>query len=127
VQEIVLKENPDADVQVYAVWFAMYPGDVRERWPMEALSDPRVVHYWDDGKNVGRWYADRVPEMATSMASGSKGHEAPILWDAYLVYGPDARWDAAPTGLRRWGRTIMGTRDALKESVEGLLKGTASN
>ena len=46
------------------------------------------------------------------------------LWDAFLVYGPESRWDAAPTGLRRWGRTILATRDALREAVEGLVKGT---
>ena len=123
----MLKANEDADIRFYAIWFAMYPGDVRERWPVESLSDRRVIHYWDDGKNVARSYAERLPEIANLMAPGSKGYEAPVLWDAFFLYGPEARWDAAPTGLRRWGRTILATKDALREAVEGLLKETGSN
>ena len=122
----MLKANPDQDLRVYAIWFAMYPNDARDQWPAEAMPDPRVKHYWDDGKLVGRWYADRLSDIQGQMAPGSKGFEAPVLWDAYLVYGPESRWDAAPTGLRRWGRTVLATRDALREAVESLGSGTSN-
>lgn len=114
----MLDANPDADVRVYAVWFSMYPGDVRDRWPAEVMADPRVVHYWDEDKVVGTWYAARLPEIQKLMAPGSKGYEDPVLWDAYLIYGPDARWSGAPSGLRGWGRTILGTRESLRDAFE---------
>jgi hypothetical protein len=121
VQEDILTKHKDADLEVYAIWFSMYPTDLRERWPAEILTDPRVVHYWDDAKNVGKWYGDRFREMESSVAPNSSGLGAPVLWDAYLVYGPEARWDEAPTGLRRWGRTILRTQDALRQSVDDVL------
>ena len=35
------------------------------------------------------------------------------LIDAYLLYGPQARWDEQPPGLVSWGSTILSTRDSL--------------
>ena len=99
----------------------MYPTDHRERWPADILTDSRVVNYWDEGKQVGTFYADRFGEMESTLVPGSTGLGTPILWDAYLVYGPDARWDDAPTGLRRWGRTILKTQDGLRQSVDDVL------
>jgi hypothetical protein len=116
----MLGERKDQDLKVYAVWFVMYPGDSRERWPAEALPDRRVLHYWDDVEAVGRWYADRMDGMMDLLAPDSKGVEPPVLWDAYLVYGPEAQWNDVPTGLRRWGRTILHRKEYLKQVVDAL-------
>lgn len=96
----------------------MYAGDERDRWPADALTDARVVHYWDEGKVVGAWYAQRLSEVADRMAPESRGHQAPVLWDAYVVYGPEAHWEDGPGGVRRWGRTILGTGEGLRQAVE---------
>ena len=120
MQEELLNAHKDQNLKIYAVWFSMYPGDLRERWPSAALPDRRVLHYWDEEKEVGEWYAARMGEMREQLAPDSKGVEPPILWDAYLVYGPEARWDDAPTGLRRWGRTVLHTKEALRQAVEAL-------
>lgn len=125
MQENILTKHKGADLSVYAIWFNMYPSDKRERWPADILTDSRVVHYWDEPKNVGKWYGARLPEMQTSVAPDSVENEGPILWDVYLVYGPESRWDDAPTGLRRWGRTILKTRESLRQSVGDLV--SASN
>lgn len=125
VQETVLEGHTDPDLRVYAIWFSMYPGDVRERWPAADLPDPRVIHYWDEHKVAGTWYAGRVGEIHEQRAEGSRGHEGPVLWDAYLVYGPEARWEDAPDGLRRWGRTILGTRESLREALDSLRREAA--
>ena len=106
MQEHILTKHADADLSVYAIWFNMYPTDSRDRWPAEVLTDSRVVHYWDERKDVGTWYGERLGEMASSVAPDAVENEGPILWDAYLVYGPEARWNDAPTGLRRCSRTI---------------------
>lgn len=117
----LLEKNRDADVRVYAVWFSMYPTDMKERWPADVLADARVVHFWDEQKSVGRWYMERIDGMSATLAPDSKGVAGPILWDAYLVYGPESVWSDAPSGLRRWGRTIVGTREPFRESFHALL------
>ena len=43
-----------------------------------------------------------------------------MLWDAFLLYGPNARWDEAPTDLIHWGRTIVAGRETLKADFEQL-------
>lgn len=121
MQEELLDRNRDADLRVYAVWFNMYPNDAKERWPAQVLDDARVIHFWDEQKAVGRWYLERIAGMDATRAPESAENEGPVLWDAYLVYGPESRWDSAPTGLRRWGRTILSTREDLRESFTRLL------
>jgi hypothetical protein len=117
VQEELLAKHGDADVRVYAIWFSMYPTDLRERWPADVLTDRRVVHLWDEQKNVGRWYGERERDIETHVAPDSSGLGQPILWDAYLVYGRASRWDEAPTELLRWGRTILRTKESLHEAA----------
>ena len=120
-QESLLEAHPQADLRVYAVWFNMFPTDLRERWPADALTDRRVVHWWDEEKRVGRWYAQQMDDIKDRLAPGARDAGGTILWDAYLVYGPDARWDETPSGLRRWGRPIFATRESLEEEVGRLL------
>lgn len=123
VQEDVLTKHKDADLEVYAIWFSMYPTDRREAWPADILTDSRVVNFWDERKEVGTFYAQRYGEMESTVVPESTDWQGtPILWDSYLVYGPDARWEDSPTGLRRWGRTILKTQDGLRQSVDNLLR-----
>ena len=117
----MLDEHEDADIQVYAVWFSMFGSETRENWPSEALTDPRVVHYWDDEKTVGRWYAERMSAMENTRAPGSSPLRGNVLWDAYLVYGPDARWAESPSHLRQWGRTILATQERLREAFAAVV------
>ena len=124
MQEEILDKHPDADLQVYAVWFSMYPTDERENWPGDILTDNRVVHYWDETRSVGRWYMERIREIDSMRAPETGGLAGNTLWDAYLVYGPESRWDQAPTGLRRWGRTILRTQEGLRDAVAALVQPT---
>lgn len=116
-----MDKHGDADVRVYAVWFSMFGTETREDWPSDALTDRRVTHWWDEGKTVGRWYMERVGGMRASMDPRSAGFAGNVLWDAYLVYGPDARWGDQPTDLRRWGRTILRTQEGLRDAFTALL------
>lgn len=104
----------------------MYPTDMRERWPADVLTDARVVHWWDEEKRVGRWYGQRMRDIEHRLAPGSAGLGGTILWDAYLVYDPAARWDGAPTGLRRWGRPILKTSEPFSEAVDRLVDAAGS-
>ena len=99
----------------------MYPDDARERWSADLLTDRRVTPWWDEEKSVGRWYGERMREMEDRRAPGARDLDGPILWDAYLVYGPEAKWNDTPTGLRRWGRTILATREPFLETFQTLV------
>jgi hypothetical protein len=108
VQEEILEKNPAADIQVYAVWFNMFPGDDRSGWDFSLLSDPRGRHFWDEDKLAGRFF------------SQSEGFYLPVAWDIYYLYGPDAHWEDKPSPLVSWGYTIMRKRNQLHEDVSRL-------
>lgn len=124
VQKEILAASPNANVRVYAVWFNMLPRDSRGEFPTDLLTDPRVTQFWDDHHLVGTAFAP--------LADWHKG----VLWDAYFLYGPEARWPVAaatppPQGENSsasgandlphplsWGRTIFSSRDQLKRDFQ---------
>ena len=110
MQNAVLNQNPDADFQVYAVWFSMLASDDKSRWTARFMSDPRVVHFWDEDRVIGKWFAEH------------EGFYIPIAWDAYYLYGPDAHWNEAPSPLVSKGGTIFYKRDQLREDLLALLE-----
>ena len=119
VQKEILEKQPDADVRVYAVWFSMLESDSKPSWPREALTDPRVTHLWDEGRVLGRWYAQDLKLKLWSMTLQTW---TDALWDAYLLYGPVARWTSGPRPLVGWGTTIMESRDDLRAKLHSLLR-----
>jgi hypothetical protein len=115
IQEYVLARNPKLDMKVYAIWYEMYPGDSPDDFPAarELLRDRRVVHYWDQPKEVGRWFHGVVP-------TGTKGD---VEWDAFYLYGPESKWIDRPTEMLTWGRTILRDRKKLTDAVARLSAG----
>lgn len=108
MQKEILNKNPSAKLQVYAVWLPYFPGDARDRWSPDLLSDPRVMHYWDGEFTLGQWLKG-VDEL--------RDVPAPIVWDTYALYGPQARWEEVPDSLVGWGFTVLGTRDKLRFEI----------
>jgi len=102
VQREILEKHPKAQIQVYAVWFNMLPSDSRETWPDAVLSDPRVTHFWDEERLVGKWFG-QSDQLGKSATLGG------ISWDIYFLYGPEARWEETPQPLRSYGRPIVYT------------------
>jgi hypothetical protein len=91
---------------VYAVWFNMLPRDTRGGRPAGILADPRVEQFWDEHHLAG-----------TAFAPLANWHHG-VLWDAYFLYGPGARWaetSPAPPPALSVGRTIFSTRQKLQE------------
>ena len=119
MQKELLERYPAADLRVYAVWFSMVPGDSRSEWPPELLTDARVQHYWDEEKAVGAWYAQRIASMRDRLTPESEWNDGKVLWDAYLLYGADDRWDEAPSQLILFGRTIVAARESLRAEFSG--------
>jgi hypothetical protein len=90
----------------------MLPTDGRLQWTITSrlVSDPRVVHFWDQDKVMGRWFATQA------------GNEGGIIWDAYFFYGPQASWVQGPQPLVDAGGTVFGERERLQQHVIPLLQ-----
>jgi hypothetical protein len=125
VQKDLLASYPTADVRVYAIWFNMFPGDSKSEWPPALLTDSRVIHRWDEPKTVGTFFGRNNSKMQAQLTSDSNGTGGDVLWDSYLLFGPDARWDSFPTDLTHWGRTIVAARESLRQRFERLFAAPA--
>ena len=55
-----------------------------------------------------------------------RGLLGPVAWDAYHLYGPDARWNDVPEPLIGSGYTIYGKRKSLAAEIAPLLGRTPS-
>lgn len=106
MQNEILNKYPAADLDVYVVWFNMFPGDARWRWDGDGMTDRRVLHYWDERKSVGMWFSANVT-----------GYGSPT-WDFYAMYPPDARDLARPSSM---GGSIIGRRTELQSSLGPVL------
>jgi hypothetical protein len=110
VQKEILEEHPDTDLRVYVVWFNMLSGDSRSRWDECVMSDPRATHLWDEKR------------LASRALAGEVEGASPPVWDAYLLYGPEATWgDAVPRPMSS-GYTVYGAREELKKNILPLLE-----
>ncbi|HXE74869.1 MAG TPA: hypothetical protein VNN18_04425 [Candidatus Xenobia bacterium] len=111
VQKELLEKHTKGELRVYAVWFNMFPGDARAEWPPELLSDPRVIHFWDEEKKLGRYYLERhkVP------------HYDEALWDTWILYPAGATWEDEPPTPVSWGNTIIRTRHQLERDLKKLI------
>ena len=88
-----------ADVQVAVIWIPMLRGDnaAAARAAMALVRDPRVRHWYDSERLVGR---------AVASSLGADGETA---WDMYLFYASNAAWagDAPPLPLE-WLHQLKG-------------------
>ncbi len=111
MQEEILEPYPEADLQVYAVWFNMLFTDHRSRWDDTLITDERAIHFWDQPKEVGKWFFQQ-------------GHYpfGTVAWDIYFLYGPEAVWDETPEPLISSGFTIIGQRANLLQAIQPYLE-----
>ena len=70
------------------------------------------MHFWDEKKKVGRFFADKDPDT----------DDPDVVWDAYYLYGPDAEWVAKPQPSLGSGGTVRSKADELKNQLLPLLK-----
>ena len=113
VQQTLLEPHRNARLQVYAVWFNMFPGDAREKWRGDLLTDARVVHYWDEQQSVGRLYFQGLPQIWEKRAADTITPQDLALWQAYLLYATDAQWKDQPPEVDSRASTILLTREKL--------------
>ncbi len=110
MQSDILAKHTSASVRVYAVWLPILAGDSRSQWHATFLPDRRAVHFWDENRIVGQWFAEKV-----------EGHRG-VVWDAYFLYGPEAKWEGMPAPLISSGSPVISRRNELERSMGPLLK-----
>lgn len=93
----------------------MLPGDSRQFLDTKVLSDPRATNYWDQQKLVGNWYSQNVT------------HRRGTTWDAFFLYGPQARWTDMPGPQVAAGGPVIGARDKLLTGLQQLGLGHPAN
>jgi hypothetical protein len=121
-QKKLADPNIDPELRVYAIWFNMYPGDSRQRWPAALLTDVRVRHYWDQGRGIGQLYLQLLPAIWQQRSPETRVPEADALWDAYMLYPADAHWAAQPPDVVSWGYPILPTSETLAQELERIAK-----
>ena len=109
MQRDILEQHPNADLQVYVVWFNMLSGDSRSGWDECVMSDPRATHLWDEKRLASQTFAGEVQGAS------------PPVWDAYLLYGPEATWNDGPPRPISSGYTVYGARQDLEKNILPLL------
>ena len=98
-------------MRVYAIWTVKLTFDARDQWDGGGLTDPRVIHLWDQQDLVGDWFVAHLP--------GNQAND----WDAYWLFGSTATWTTQPPPLISSGSTVIGEKDALAQRIAPLLKG----
>jgi hypothetical protein len=88
-----LGQAPD-DLRVFAVWEPVLLGDVAPGAALQAELPDRVVKLWDPGLTVSRAIGAVDPDAVSRRG---------VVWDALLLYRPDARWSpGAPMPIAAW-------------------------
>jgi hypothetical protein len=103
----VLEPNSDAPLQVYAVWVDQFGGTRADIDPA-FFADARVTTFWDPDGLVGETFREEVR------------FPGPVFWDAYVVFGPEARWEVGPPrgSFVGAGWTVIGASDQLRRDLE---------
>ena len=102
----------------------MYNGDSERRWPHGLFTDSRVTERWDEPKSVGRWFLTHVKNLRPSRGGEDKfPQQVDALWDSYLLFDRDAKWEESPDHLLSWGYTIMRTKDKLAGDFQFAMSG----
>ena len=111
----ILQKHPSESVAVFAVWFAVLGPDSSSQVYTSLLDDPRVIHYWDSEGEVSTFLTEHADQLGLP--------EERLFWDAYLLFGPDAEWEEAPTQLVGWGAPVVTTIDELTAQLDDLWAG----
>jgi hypothetical protein len=116
VRAEILDTHPNTDLRVYVVWFSMLATDARSRWRVtgHTIDDPRVVHFWDENRVIGTWFAEQA-----------NWDEGDVMWDVFYLFGPDAEWGAELGEPIAHGGTIDDEASALARGLDAVLEGNA--
>jgi hypothetical protein len=87
--------------------------DARSTWDESLMPDPRASHFWDEERVTGIWFNEQGYLAAYNLG---------LVYDAYILFGPEAKWDSKPSPVVSEGYTIIGMRPQLQEDILPLLE-----
>lgn len=92
----------------------MLSTDARSRWRLtgHTIDDPRVSHFWDEDRVIGKYFAEQAG-----------WGEGDVMWDVFYLFGPDAEWGAELGEPVAHGGTIDDEAGALARGLDSLLDG----
>ena len=92
VQRSIIEDFPHADISISIVWIVILPGDteVTARESASMFNDPRVRHFYDPEKRLGKAIAR------------SLNWEVGVAWDIYLFYAKGSEWVEDPPPPTDW-------------------------
>ena len=108
VQNNILSRNPDPALRVFVVWVPFLQG-TRGAINASVFPDSRVTYLWDQNAVSSQWFSQHVT-----------GQQGPT-WDYYLLFGPRARWGAAPGPVVSQGGPVIGDTGSLLAAIQPLL------
>jgi hypothetical protein len=100
VQRVIVQDFPRADISVSSVWINMLAHDSEgaARVSARIIEDPRVRHFYDPERRVGK-----------VIAKSLGGRETNEAWDIYLFYEKGSEWiEDLPTPTD-WMHQLTGT------------------
>lgn len=126
IDQVLLRQNPDLDLKVYAVWFPtvaenLLPGTINPRWDPEILTDPRVINLWDRQRAASAWLAGHQDYEGPQRSALARTVDGLIwgkaIWDTFFLYGPQAEWDESLSGLMISGFPIAHHREDIRQAL----------
>jgi polyisoprenoid-binding protein YceI len=126
IDHVLLQQNPDLDLAVYAIWFTTVPenllgGGVDPRWEQEALEDGRVVHFWDPQRLASAWLAEHQayegPQRSALARTVGGLIWGSAIWDTYFLYSPQAEWGDDLSGLMSSAYPIAHHWDDIRQAL----------
>lgn len=91
----------------------MVPTDKKSRWKESLLNDPRVEHYWDEEKKLGRWVTQNVQDCK---------HLGPVDWDSFFLFDGDGVWGDSFEGVKACGTPVIRETETLQLAIETLFE-----
>ena len=108
MQSNILSKNTDPRLRVFAIWVPFMAG-TRNAVQTSVLADPRVTNLWDQNAISSQWFSRHLT------------HQPGPTWDYYILFGPSARWAAAPGPVISQDGTVLGTTSNLAAAIAPLL------
>ena len=109
-----LDAHPECAVSRHYVWVPQFPRDLEEGAlpEMSAQYAPSgATQYWDGDTRLGRVFLDRiVPEFLGG----------DVVWDTFVLFGPDATWANARDHIIAWDYTVEGHAEQLFAALQRL-------
>ena len=108
MQSNILSRDANPALRVFVVWVPFLNG-TRNAINPSVFPDTRVTSLWDGGAVSSQWFSQHVTSQ-----------QGPT-WDYYLLFGPRARWGAAPGPVVSQGGPVIGDTGSLLAAIQPLL------